>query len=63
VYKETKKDNIPILQYSAGNILINEYESQKEASILTKIPQPKINHCLKKKRNSAGGFIWKYKNN
>jgi len=61
-FKETKKDNIPILQYSVENILINEYKSQKEASILTNISQPNINHCLKNKRNFAGGFIWKYKN-
>ena len=63
VFKETKKDNISILQYLVGDILINEYKSQKETSRMINIPQSNINHCLKKKRKSAGGFIWKYKNN
>jgi hypothetical protein len=61
VFKETKKDNIPIIQFSSTNDFIKEYKSQKEASIATKIFQPNINHCLKKRRNHAGGFCWKYK--
>lgn len=63
VFKETKKDNIPVLQYSSNGDFIKEYKSQKEASRITNIFQPNINHCLKKERNHAGGFCWGYKNN
>jgi hypothetical protein len=63
VFKETKKDNIPIIQYLPNGNFIKEYKNQKEASIITNIFQPNINHCLKNKRKHAGGFIWKYKNN
>jgi len=61
VFKETKKDNIPVAQFSRKGDYIREYISQKEASKITNIFQPNINHCLKKERNHAGGFIWKYK--
>jgi hypothetical protein len=63
IFKKTKKDNIPVVQYLSNGDFVKEYKSQKEASIITGIFQPNINHCLKKKRNSAGDFIWKYKNN
>lgn len=62
-FKKTKKDNIPIVQYSPNGELLNEFRSQKEASRTTKVPQPNINHCLKNKRKYAGGFSWEYKNN
>ena len=63
MFKATKKDNIPVVQYSFDGEFICEYKSQKEASIITNIQQPNINHCLKKKRKYAGGFCWEYKNN
>jgi hypothetical protein len=61
VFKETKKDNIPIIQLSKSGDFIKEYKSQKEASAITSIFQPNINHCLKKERKHAGGFCWEYK--
>lgn len=62
-FKKTKKDNIPIIQFSFKGEFVREYKSQKEASTITNIFQPNINHCLKNKRKQAGGFCWKYKNN
>lgn len=63
VFKETKKDNIPVIQLSSKGEFIGKYKSQKEASIITNIFQPNINKCLKNKRKHAGGFCWEYKNN
>jgi hypothetical protein len=63
IFKETKKDNIPVIQCLSNGNFIREYKSQKEASTLTNIFQPNINHCLKKERKHAGGFCWEYKNN
>jgi hypothetical protein len=63
VFKKTKKDNIPVIQLSSNGGFIKEYKSQEEASKITNIFQPNINHCLKKERKHAGGFCWEYKNN
>lgn len=60
-FKKTMKLNIPIMQLSLEHELIAEFYNQKEASKLTNIPQPNINHCLKKRRKQAGGFYWEYK--
>jgi hypothetical protein len=60
-FKKIKKDNIPVVQYLSNGDFVREYKSQKEASIITSVFQPNINHCLKKERNHAGGFIWQYK--
>lgn len=37
MFKETKKDNIPIIQYSSNGEFAREYKSQKEASLITNI--------------------------
>lgn len=62
-FRKIKKNNISIQQYTKDNILIKEFKSQKEASIITNIHQPNINHCLMNRRKYAGGYVWKYKNN
>lgn len=63
--EETKKKIIeaqskkPVLQYTLDNKFIAEYVSVKEA-----IRQTKISHiveCCKHRYKSAGGYIWKYK--
>lgn len=51
-----------ILQYSINGIYIREYKSTKEASSITSIGIHSIYKCLSGKNNTAGGFIWKYKN-
>lgn len=42
-----------------GNI-IEIYNSIKQASILNKLDSSSITKCCKGKRESAGGYVWKY---
>lgn len=51
-----------ILQYSKNDEFISEYSSITEASNVTNIKLTSISNCLKERSKSAGGFIWKYKN-
>lgn len=55
-YKEKK-----VLQYDKNGILINEYESIKEATISTGINPTCIGDCIRGRQKTAGGFIWKLK--
>ena len=55
VYKET------IQQYDKNNILIAEYETISEAHKKTNIHMGNISSCCKGTRKSAGGYIWKIK--
>lgn len=54
--------NEPITQWTKTGQFVNEFISINEAANITKIPQSNINYCCLGKRNSAGGFIWKYIN-
>jgi hypothetical protein len=63
---QSQKDKIAlgnskvVLQLDKNNNIINEFKSYTEAKKITNIdPQ----HCLIGKNKSAGGFIWKYKEN
>lgn len=58
-----KGHNKPIIQYTLGGDFIKEWRSVKEAGIETGISRGGISTNLKNKRKSAGGYIWKYKNN
>lgn len=51
-----------ILQYSTDNEYIREFTSVKEASMITSIGVHAIYKCLSGKNNTAGSFIWRYKN-
>jgi hypothetical protein len=51
---------IKIKQYSISGKLIKIYKSITEAAKKTKIHGVNISYCAKGKRNTAGGFIWKY---
>lgn len=53
----------PVVQLDKEGNLVAEYKSTKEASRVTGIPQSNICKCCQHKygRNSAGGFIWIYK--
>jgi group I intron endonuclease len=59
-----KTHQFPILKYSLDNILLEEFDTSLEAaySVNKKSNQWIIDTC-KGRRNSAFGFIWKYKNN
>lgn len=50
-----------ILQYDKNNIFIKEYKSITDAYNETGINH--INLCCREKTKTAGGFIWKYKEN
>lgn len=51
-----------VLQFAEDGNFINEHGSQREASRKTKIKQAGISAACLDKRKSAGGYIWKFKN-
>ena len=57
------KSTKPIIQYDTDGYYINEYNSVKEAYNKTKIKICTIYKCLSGSNKTAGGFIWKYKEN
>lgn len=60
---KNKADSIPVLQYSIDGQFIKEYPSMREAERQTGI-KAIWQVCIGKKyRKTAGGYIWKYKNN
>lgn len=63
--KKNCKPNIKIIihQFDINNIYIEEYESIKYASDKTGICTSSIIHCCKGRYKTAGGFVWKYKEN
>lgn len=50
-----------VIQYDTDGSYLNEYSSVKEASDKTKIKICTIYKCLSGSNKTAGGFIWKYK--
>lgn len=50
-----------VLQYTLDYKLVNEFISTREAERQTKISHSHISKCCKNKYKSAGGYIWKYK--
>ena len=56
-----EKCSIPILQFTKDGAYIKEWPSLSEAYRQLGIHPSNICHCLKGKRKSAGGYIWKYK--
>ncbi len=59
-----KKRRRSVSQLSVDGILINEYESIKQAAALTGIDSGNIIACCKcyKHARTAGGFLWQYTN-
>jgi group I intron endonuclease len=55
------KNKISVLQYDLNDNLIQEWDSSTTASKTLKIQRTNIIKCLKKERNNAGNYIWKYK--
>jgi hypothetical protein len=54
-------DKYSVVQYSKQGEFISEFESINEAQRQTGVPKGNIGQCCKGSRNTAGGFIWKYK--
>lgn len=63
--KKCKNAERTVLQFTKDGKFVNEYPSISEAFRCTGIYQSRICYCCKniKCYNSAGGYIWKYKNN
>lgn len=57
-YKKTK-----IIQLDLENNYIKTFESIRDAAKSTNVKAPNISMCLNNKRNSSGGFKWKYFDN
>ena len=55
-----KKKSIPILQFAKDGELIKEWPSACEAERQLGICQSHICQCIKGRRKSAGGFVWRY---
>lgn len=56
--------NMPVLQYTKDGVLVNEFYCISKASRDTKINLSSIAlACKGIKYKTAGGFVWKYKNN
>lgn len=53
----------PVLKFSKDGILLNEYKSIIEATNKNNFKSNTITSNLIGKSKSAGGFVWKYKNN
>ena len=59
--KNGKSVSKPVLQFSKNGMLINKYESAKEAHRQTGVNHSHIIECCKHQRyKTAGGFVWKY---
>lgn len=59
--RDIGRKTIPILQFDLYNYPIAEWISLTDASKNLKINITGLSHCLKGKRKTCGGFIWKYK--
>ena len=51
----------PVLQFTIDGDFIAEFSTQHEASKQTGVGQPEISRCCNQKRNTTGGYIWRYK--
>jgi hypothetical protein len=58
-YKNRKE----VIQYDMNMNPISEFENIRQANIKTGVNDSRIRGCCKGKIKSAGGFIWKYKDN
>lgn len=60
IHRSLCKRSKQVEQYDKSNNLIDSYLSIMDAERVTKIPNANINACCKGKRNTAGGYIWRY---
>lgn len=59
--EEKSKEKVrAVLQYDKEGELVRRYASVSEASRLTDISRSKISEVINGRRNSAGGYIWRY---
>lgn len=56
-----KRISTPVLQFDKQGNLIAEYENGRKASLATSTTYTNLNNCLNGRLKSAGGFVWKFK--
>lgn len=59
--KKTNKRMIPVVQFTISGMYITSYESITSAAKKTRIHMSSIGGCARGHHETAGGFIWKYK--
>jgi pyruvoyl-dependent arginine decarboxylase (PvlArgDC) len=58
--KDVHKNSNLVYKYDKNGLLVNKYESIKEASIKSKLPEDSISCAINKEwRKTAGGYIWR----
>lgn len=62
IERRKKPNKVSVCQYSRSGLLINTFSSLSDAERETGIVLANISSVCKGKRNTAGGYIWKYKN-
>lgn len=62
IEKVSKSRQKPIEQYNKENIFLNEFNDGVEAENVTGIHRSHISQCCNGKRKTAGGYIWRFKN-
>ena len=50
-----------VLQFTKDGIFVAEYESAREASRQTGVHHGQLIWCCNNKLKTAGGYVWKYK--
>ena len=60
-YRKASPNKKPIIQLDLEGNFIREFNSINEAARHLNIRNDGISACLRKKQNSSGGYIWKYK--
>ena len=61
-YGKSPSNVVPVLQYRDDGSFVQEFKSVSEASKVTRIGRSNISNNLTEVSNSAGGYIFKYKN-
>lgn len=62
IEKRTKKVQKPIYQLNLNNLYIKKWDNATQAGKILNISSSDICQCCKNKKNSCGGFKWKYVN-
>lgn len=60
--KKMDKNFKAVVQLTKDYVLIQEFNSMKEAQTVTHVKYQDIGSCCREKLKSAGGYIWRYSN-
>ena len=63
IEKSVKKQSIEVLQVNKNGTIENSFSSIQNAGRITNISAGHICLVCQGKRNTAGGYVWRYKNN